>query len=149
MLQKFSPGLVHYFALFSLYFQLSKLFSILVCTESWLKAVDLPPPPLWFDFLAIFFLFLHHGIDKVERNLVRKPHEKIQRENWSNLPPKLGACYGLEYPHETWHTYSSCSLLTLPKFITIFKKFCTGAKLWFFKVEKQLKCLANCNQDHN
>ena len=49
------------------------------------------PPPPWFEFLVIFD-FLHHGIQNVERHLLWKFHEKIQRKSWSNVPPKLGAC---------------------------------------------------------
>ena len=39
-----------------------------------------------------FPTFLHHGIEKVERHLLWKFHEKIQRKSWWNVPPKLFAC---------------------------------------------------------
>ena len=96
-----------------------------------------PPPPLIWVF-GNFRLFLHHGIEKVERHLLWKFHKKIQRKNWSNVPPKFLAClrflhkvvhktfvsensiaprrlnlifYRLDYLYETWHTCSSCSWL--------------------------------------
>ena len=48
----------------------------------------LPPPPLDLGFCH-FLTFLHRGIEEVERHLLWKFHKKIQRESWSNVPPKL------------------------------------------------------------
>ena len=44
-----------------------------------------------------FWLFLHHGIQEVERDFLWKFHKKIQRKCWSNVPPKLLACIGFLY----------------------------------------------------
>ena len=41
--------------------------------------------------------FLHHYIEKVERHLLLKCHNKIQRKSWSNEPPKLLACIRFLY----------------------------------------------------
>ena len=54
------------------------------------------PPPLDLGFWS-FLTFLHHGIEKVERHLLWKFHESIQRKRWSNVPPKLLACIGFLY----------------------------------------------------
>ena len=54
------------------------------------------PPPLDLSFWS-FLTFLHHGIEKVERHLLWKFHEKIQRKSWSNVPPKLLACIRFLY----------------------------------------------------
>ena len=55
-----------------------------------------PPPPLDLSFWS-FLTFLHHGIEKVERHLLRKFYKKIRRKSWSNVPPKLVACIGFLY----------------------------------------------------
>ena len=44
-----------------------------------------------------FLTFLHHGIEEVERHLLRKFYKKIRRKSWSNVPPKLPACIGFLY----------------------------------------------------
>ena len=53
-------------------------------------------PPLDLSFWS-FLTFLHHGIEKVERHLLRKFYKKIRRKSWSNVPPKLVACIGFLY----------------------------------------------------
>ena len=50
--------------------------------------------PLGLSFWS-FLTFLHHGIEQVERHLLRKFHKRIQRKSWSNMPPKLLACVKL------------------------------------------------------
>ena len=53
-------------------------------------------PPLDLSFWS-FLTFLHHGIEEVERHLLRKFYKKIRRKSWSNVPPKLVACIGFLY----------------------------------------------------
>ena len=53
------------------------------------------PPLIW--VFGHFWLFLHHGIDKVERHLLWKFLKKIQRICWSNVSPKLLACIRFLY----------------------------------------------------
>ena len=53
-------------------------------------------PPLDLSFWS-FLTFLHYGTEKVERHLLWKFHEKIQRKSWSNVPPKLLACVRFLY----------------------------------------------------
>ena len=63
------------------------------------------PLSLWKELMDVihathiwsFLTFLHHGIEKVEGHLVWKLHKKMQRKNWSNMPPKLLACKGFLY----------------------------------------------------
>ena len=52
---------------------------------------SLNPPPLDLSFWS-FLIFLHHGIEEVERHLLWKCYKKIRRKSWSNVPPKLLAC---------------------------------------------------------
>ena len=61
-------------------------------------------PPLYLSFWS-FLTFLHHGIEEVERHLLWKFHEKIQRKSWSNVPPKLLACIKFLYKvvHKNGH----------------------------------------------
>ena len=60
--------------------------------------------PLDLSFWS-FLTFLHHGIEKVERHLLWKFHDKIQRKSWSNVPPNLLACIGFLYKvvHKNGH----------------------------------------------
>ena len=59
-------------------------------------STDLRQDPLDLSFWS-FLTFLHHGIEKVERHLLWKFHEKIPRKSWSNVPPKLLACIRFLY----------------------------------------------------
>ena len=43
------------------------------------------------------FTFLHHGIEKVERSLVWKPHKKFKKKVGQICQPKLGTCIGFLY----------------------------------------------------
>ena len=52
--------------------------------------------PLDLSFWS-FLTFLHHGIEDVARHLLWKFHKKIQRNNWSNVSPKLLACIRFLY----------------------------------------------------
>ena len=54
------------------------------------------PPPLDLSFWS-FLTFLHHGIEEVERHLLKKFYKKIRMKSWSNVPPKLLACIGFLY----------------------------------------------------
>ena len=69
----------------------------------WLKKItdyrDTPAlrqDPLDLSFWS-FLTFLHHGIEEVERHLLRKFYKNIRRKSWSNVPPKLVACIGFLY----------------------------------------------------
>ena len=53
------------------------------------------PPLIW--VFGHFWLFLHHGIEEVERHLLWNFYKKIRRKSWSNVPPKLLACIGFLY----------------------------------------------------
>ena len=53
-------------------------------------------PPLDLSFWS-FLTFLHHGIEEVEKHLLRKFYKKIRRKSLSNVPPKLVACIGFLY----------------------------------------------------
>ena len=44
-----------------------------------------------------FLTFLHYGLEEVERHLLWRFHNKIQRKSWSNEPPKLLACIRFLY----------------------------------------------------
>ena len=55
-----------------------------------------PPPPLDLSF-GHFSVFLHRGIEEVERHLLWKCHKKFERKSWSNVPSKLLACVRFLY----------------------------------------------------
>ena len=117
--------------------------------------------PPWFEFLVIFY-FLHHGIEEVERHLLWKFHEKIQRKSWSNAPPKLLVC--LRFLWKVVHKIGRLRKFNHAREIkfnfftawTIFMKLgtlvhhvhgyksclrffnvCLGTYIWSFKVEKK------------
>ena len=58
---------------------------------------NLRPPLQLIRVFGHFLLFLHHGIEKVERHLLRKVYKQIRRKSWSNVPPKLLACIGFRH----------------------------------------------------
>ena len=62
----------------------------------WIIGDVIKAGPLDLSFWS-FLSFLHYGIEDVERHLLWKFHNKIQRKSWSNVPPKLLACIRFLY----------------------------------------------------
>ena len=50
-----------------------------------------------FVWILAILTCLHHGIDEMERHLLWKFHNIIQRKSWSNEPPNLLACIRFLY----------------------------------------------------
>ena len=78
-----------------------------------MKLIKAGAPPFFFDLsFWSFFIYLHHGIEKVERHLLGKCLYKIRRKSWSNVPPKLLACIRFLYKvvHKTAVFESSIAL---------------------------------------
>ena len=69
---------------------------------------DPPPTPLDLSFCP-FLTFLHHCLEEVERHLLWKLHNKIQRKNWSNKPPKLLSCLRFLIYYTKLHRKSAVS----------------------------------------
>ena len=75
---------------------------VLVCSWERIRTLakislpDLRQDPLDLGFWS-FLTFLHGSIENVERKLLWKFHKTIQRESWSNVPPKLLACLRFLY----------------------------------------------------
>ena len=63
------------------------------CGDSLWVLVQLRTP--WFELLVIFDFFApSSSIEGVKKHYLWKPHVKVQRKSWSNVPPKLLACVG-------------------------------------------------------